>query len=91
MATGLATWAVAVSVTLAAVIDIRTRRIPNLLSLGSAALGLLAMSLSGGWHGLSTSLLGWLVFGDGVSPSTWTGALVILLATSTTGLACLYV
>ena len=27
------------------------------------------------------SLLGWMVFGDVPSPSTWAGALVILLAT----------
>lgn len=42
----------------AAVIDQRQRRIPNYLSLGAAALGLLCGLLIGGLHGLGQGLLG---------------------------------
>jgi prepilin peptidase CpaA len=45
----------------AAVIDIRTRRIPNVLSAGTAAIGIALAA--GGWSGitLTSSLLGFLV------------------------------
>ena len=46
---------------IAAVVDIRTRRIPNLLTFGGAAVGLLYQAWAGGWHGLGQGASGWAV------------------------------
>jgi prepilin peptidase CpaA len=40
--------------------DIRTRRIPNLLTFGGAAVALGYALVTGGWAGLGISALGWL-------------------------------
>lgn len=48
-------------VAVAAVIDVRTRRIPNVLTFGSAAAGLLYSAWMGGIHGLGLSAAGWAV------------------------------
>ena len=45
----------------AAVIDVRTHRIPNILTFGSAAAALLYHAWSGGLSGLGASALGWVV------------------------------
>jgi prepilin peptidase CpaA len=45
----------------AAASDLRFRRVPNALTLGAAALGILVSGLAGGLHGVSQSLLGWVV------------------------------
>jgi prepilin peptidase CpaA len=45
----------------AAVIDVRTRRIPNLLTFGSAAAALAYHLWTGGLHGLAQSAGGWAV------------------------------
>lgn len=44
----------------ACVTDVRARRIPNVLTFGAAALGLIAHALTGGVTGAGTSLAGWL-------------------------------
>lgn len=41
--------------------DIRTRRIPNVLTFGAAAAALLAHAVAGGAAGLGTAALGWAV------------------------------
>ena len=41
--------------------DLRTRRIPNLLTFGGAALALVYSIWVGGWVGLGSSAAGWLV------------------------------
>ena len=46
---------------LACVTDLRTRRIPNVLTLGAALAGLLYQFASGGLDGLGHAALGWLV------------------------------
>jgi prepilin peptidase CpaA len=45
----------------ACVTDVRSRRIPNVLTFGSAAAALLAHGLVGGFSGLGTSAGGWLL------------------------------
>jgi prepilin peptidase CpaA len=45
----------------ACVTDVRTRRIPNALTFGAAALGLAFHGVAGGFAGLWTAALGWLV------------------------------
>jgi len=45
----------------ACVWDIRTRRIPNLLTLGAALLGMCASAIEGGLAGLGASVAGWAV------------------------------
>ena len=40
--------------------DVRARRISNRLTYPLMAFGLAANAITGGWHGLSTSALGWL-------------------------------
>ena len=45
----------------ACVTDVRSRRIPNLLTFGAAAAGLLVHTILGGWSGLQLSLTGWVV------------------------------
>lgn len=45
----------------AAVIDVRTRRIPNLLTFGSAALAGVYALLTGGLNGLGLSAAGWAI------------------------------
>ncbi len=55
--------ALPVLLTLAAVVDLRQRRIPNLLSFGGMAAGLLLWGVHAGVGGLSTSLLGLLTGG----------------------------
>ena len=54
-------WPVTALVVLAAISDLRTRRIPNALTIAFLIAGLLTSSISGGWHGLSQSLLGVLL------------------------------
>jgi prepilin peptidase CpaA len=46
---------------LACVTDLRTRRIPNVLTFGAALAGLLYQAVSGGVDGLGHAALGWLV------------------------------
>jgi prepilin peptidase CpaA len=43
----------------ACVTDVRTRRIPNLLTFGGAAAALAAHGVVGGWSGLGLALAGW--------------------------------
>jgi prepilin peptidase CpaA len=45
----------------ACVCDLRTRRIPNELTLGAALLAVVAQTLVSGVHGLAFSALGWLL------------------------------
>lgn len=45
----------------AAVVDTATRRIPNALTIGAAAVALAFGAALGGWHGLAWSAAGWLV------------------------------
>lgn len=47
----------------AAVLDVRTRRIPNVLTLGAAVAGLLFHAFTSGLDGAAASLGGWLVGG----------------------------
>jgi prepilin peptidase CpaA len=47
--------------TVACVFDLRTRRIPNVLTFGAALLGLFVQTLSGGTHGALSAAGGWLV------------------------------
>lgn len=55
------TYLVAVAIALAAcVTDIKTRRIPNLLTFGAAATGLAYHLAMSGWEGLMGAGLGWL-------------------------------
>jgi prepilin peptidase CpaA len=44
----------------AAVFDLRTRRIPNALTLGAAAAAIIFHAWSGGWSGAGMSAAGWL-------------------------------
>jgi prepilin peptidase CpaA len=60
---------------LACVTDLRTRRIPNVLTLGAALAGLLYQSVNGGIDGLGHAALGWLV-----------GALIFILPFALRGL-----
>ena len=46
---------------IACVTDVRTRRIPNLLTFGAAALGVVFHGVTGGLQGLQTAVFGWLV------------------------------
>jgi prepilin peptidase CpaA len=51
---------IAISVA-ACVVDVRTRRIPNVLTFGAALGGVLIQILAGGFHGALTAAGGWLV------------------------------
>jgi prepilin peptidase CpaA len=54
-----AIWALALALTLyAGWMDLRTRRIPNWLTVPGLCVGLAANGLLGGWHGLITALAG---------------------------------
>jgi prepilin peptidase CpaA len=44
-----------------AVIDLRTRRLPNELTFGAAALALVVSFATGGWQGLGLSAAGWAI------------------------------
>jgi prepilin peptidase CpaA len=44
----------------ACVTDVRSRRIPNLLTFGAAAAGIALHSGLGGWNGFQTATMGWL-------------------------------
>jgi prepilin peptidase CpaA len=46
---------------IAMVTDLRSRRVPNALTLGAAAAALLYHALVGGWSGLGIALGGWIV------------------------------
>ena len=50
---------VAVLLTIACIADLRTRRIPNVLTLSAAGAGLLFHSLIGGWTAAALSVGGW--------------------------------
>ena len=53
---------IAVAVGLSACItDLRSRRIPNVLTFGAAAAGLVYGGITGGWSGLGGAALGWLI------------------------------
>jgi prepilin peptidase CpaA len=54
------TVAVIVIVAAASVCDLRRGRIPNTLTLGSAAVALLLQTAVGGWAGLAWALAGWV-------------------------------
>jgi prepilin peptidase CpaA len=45
----------------ACVTDVRTRRIPNLLTFGGAVAALVAHGVVGGWSGVGMALAGWVV------------------------------
>ena len=60
---------------IACVTDLRTRRIPNVLTFGAALAGLLYQFATGGIDGLGQGALGWLV-----------GAVVFILARAVVGL-----
>lgn len=51
--------AAAVLVAIAAAIDIRTRRVPNVLTFGASGTALIYFLVTGGLRGLGTSALGW--------------------------------
>ena len=51
--------AAVVLVLIACVPDVRTRRIPNALTFGAMATALLFHGATGGWSGLTSSILGW--------------------------------
>ena len=55
-------WILLVAVTvicfIGALTDLRSRRIPNWLTLGALPIGLLASGILGGWHGLFLSFAG---------------------------------
>lgn len=53
--------AAAVLVLLACIPDLRTRRIPNALTLGAAVVALAFHTATNGWSGLATSAGGWLL------------------------------
>jgi prepilin peptidase CpaA len=54
--------AVAVGIGLTAcVTDLRSRRIPNALTFGTAAAALVYGAVMGGWAGLGNALLGWVI------------------------------
>jgi prepilin peptidase CpaA len=54
--------AVAVGIGLVAcVTDLRSRRIPNVLTFGAAAAALVYGGVTGGWSGLGSAVLGWLI------------------------------
>jgi prepilin peptidase CpaA len=54
--------AIAIGVGLVAcVTDLRSRRIPNILTFGAAAAGLVYGGVTGGWSGLGGAALGWLI------------------------------
>ena len=57
----LVTIAVMVIGSIACVSDLRTRRIPNLLTFGAALIGLVAQTLSGGMDGALSAAGGWLI------------------------------
>jgi prepilin peptidase CpaA len=45
----------------AAVVDVRSRRIPNVLTFGTALAAFVYHALTAGWHGLALSLGGWAI------------------------------
>lgn len=45
----------------AAVFDLRSRRVPNALTFGSAAVAFALHGVVGGWHGLALAVSGWAV------------------------------
>ena len=45
----------------ACITDVRTRKIPNILTFGAAACGLLFHLITGSWQGLALAAAGWLV------------------------------
>src|SRR5688500_5016350 len=45
----------------ACITDVRTRRIPNLLTFGTAAAGVVMHGATGGWDGLQLAAGGWLL------------------------------
>jgi prepilin peptidase CpaA len=53
--------AVLALVVVACIPDLRTRRIPNVLTMGAALAGLAFHALSGGWSGVATSAGGWVL------------------------------
>ena len=53
--------AVIALVLIACVPDLRTRRIPNVLTFGAALAGLVFHTVFEGWGGATTSVLGWLL------------------------------
>ncbi len=55
--------------------DLRTRRIPNILTLGAAALALAFHAIGGGLGGFGTSVAGWLVGGALLVPLFWLGGM----------------
>ena len=55
--------------------DLRTRRIPNVLTLGAAALALAFHAIGGGLGGVGTSFAGWLVGGALLVPLFWLGGM----------------
>ena len=56
---GAAAWAVVATGIAAIGFDLATRRIPNVLTFGTAAAALVFAALTGGWAGLGWALAGW--------------------------------
>jgi prepilin peptidase CpaA len=52
---------ISIVVLIAVVIDVRTTKIPNLLTFPAALIGLILGFVQGGMHGALNSLLGWLI------------------------------
>jgi prepilin peptidase CpaA len=46
---------------IACITDVRSRRIPNVLTFGAAAAGLIYGAITGGWSGAGSAALGWLI------------------------------
>src|ERR1051326_1855678 len=57
----VALWPTVAVVVVAAVTDLRSRRIPNLLVLPFLAVGLVSSAIARGWTGLSQGFLGFLL------------------------------
>src|SRR6185503_3388038 len=45
----------------ACVTDLRSRRIPNVLTFGAAGAGLIYAGVTGGWSGVGAASLGWFI------------------------------
>lgn len=60
---------------LACAYDLRTRRIPNLLTLGGAGLGLAFHAIAGGGGAFGASLAGWFVGAALLVPLFWLGGM----------------
>jgi prepilin peptidase CpaA len=56
----VSTVAVAALAASAVAFDLRSRRVPNVLTFGAAAVAVVIQGLNGGWPGVAAAVLGWL-------------------------------